>query len=116
MSPTRNGRMNAEQHKTTETYFASALEHYGARRFKQGDRASGAVKRLAPGGFHDCLLEGMHLVIAGRFEEALAAFERAVALDRTSGLALAQRGVALFCLERDAEALAALERATPRCA
>ena len=55
--------------------------------------------------------EGMRYASAGRYDEALAAYDGALALDPTSALVWKQKGDALHILKRHQEALAAYDRA-----
>ena len=97
--------------KTAQEWFVLALQHYGQERYRQAMHAHQQVKRLDPGGFHDSMLDGMHLFLADRFEEALASYERAISRKPEESLAHAHRGVVLMCLQRDDEALVAFEEA-----
>jgi tetratricopeptide (TPR) repeat protein len=95
----------------TEEWFALAIQCYGQARYRQGRHAHQQVKRQAPGGFHDSMLDGMQLFLDDRFEEALASYEHALAARSSDALAHAHRGVVLMCLHRDEEALDVLEQA-----
>jgi tetratricopeptide (TPR) repeat protein len=99
------------EQKRVEEWFAWAIQCYAQGHSRQGRSASRQLKRLAPGGFHDCMLDGMQLFLGDRFEEALAAYDRALAAMPASSLAHAHRGVVLMCLQLDEESLAAFERA-----
>lgn len=107
--PEKENMMKAQ--KTAEEWFAWAIQCYAQGLPRQGRSASRQMKRLAPGGFHDCMLDGMQLFLGDRFEEALAAYDRALAAMPDSSLAHAHRGVVLMCLQLDEESLAAFERA-----